>query len=194
MMRTKISWMIAFLAVGFVTVAAPKDADALLRLGVDALWIPLATQTIEEDGVVLDSNHELASFGASAHGAIGFDIFALGLKANYFNSAISLPGETTRLEQVDLNLYGRVGFPTTDLAVFVEGGVTTNPELDYAGYNGGLGLTYDLAGKPFFDLNLGVMGQYINVAETEALLEDEQWAPSLSQGRLMVFLGMDFSI
>lgn len=195
MMRHKISWMVGLFAVGFVMMGAPKNADAALRLGVDGLWVPLAFQTFEEKDAELDSNHEMASFGGSAHAAMGFDILAVGLKVNYFNQAVSFTGgEDSRLEELDINLYGRVGIPTSDLAVFAELGLSTNPGFDYAGYNAGAGLTYDLLGLPLLDFNLGAMGQYVNVSETDLSISGNEAGPSLSQGRVMLFLGVDFSI
>ena len=193
-MRKNIRWMIAFLAVGFVMMGAPKDADAALRLGVDALWIPLGFQTLESGGTKFDTEHEMGSGGLSAHAAFGFDILAVGLKVNYFNQAISFPGGDERFEEIDFNLYGRVGFPTTDLAVFAEVGLSTNPGFDYAGYNMGAGLTYDLLGMPLLDFNIGAMGQYVNVSESNLDIGEDVSKPSLSQGRVMLFLGIDFSI
>lgn len=193
-MRKNISWMVAFLAVGFVMMGTPKDADAALRIGVDALWIPLGFHSIGDDDAKLDSEHDLASFGASAHAAMGFDILAVGLKVNYFSNSISFPGGDTRFEEIDFNLYGRVGIPTTDLALFAEAGLSTNPGFDFAGFNAGAGLTYDLLGMPLLDFNVGAMGQYVNVSESDLSIGGNEAKPSFSQGRVMLFLGIDFSI
>lgn len=192
-------WMVALLAAGFVLTSAPKDADAAIRLGADALWMPVASQNIEDDAteVELDSDHELGSFGVSAHGNLGFDIFSVGLKLNYFNQSVSFADGDDRFEELDVNLMGRIGIPTVDLAVFAEGGLTTKPDLsfDYVGYNVGGGLEYALIGIPLLDLNLGLMGQYVNVSDVDFTLRDgvEETA-NLSEARGMVYLGIDFSI
>ncbi|QDG51964.1 hypothetical protein FIV42_14815 [Persicimonas caeni] len=189
-------WMVALLAAGFVLTAAPKDADAALRLGADGLWMPLAFQNIEteEANAELDSDHDLASFGVSAHGNLGFDIFAIGLKLNYFNQAISFADGDDRFEELDINLMARVGIPTTDIAFFAEAGPTTSPGFDYFGYNVGGGVEYDLIGLPLIDLNLGAMGQYVNVSDVDFSINGVEETASVNEGRVMLFLGVDFSI
>jgi hypothetical protein len=192
--------MIALLVAGFVTLASPQKADAAFRLGADAIWMPVAFQNIEDDDSELDSSHELASFGASAHGNLGFDIFSVGLKLNYFNKAINfnktldLDGGDDRFQQLDVNLMGRIGIPTTDAAVFAEGGLTTSPDFDFAGYNVGGGLEYALFGVPLVDFNAGLMGQYVNVSQVDFSFAGIEKTTSLSEGRLMLYLGVDFSL
>lgn len=193
-MRKYCVFLIALLTAGFVMTAAPTKADAALRLGADGLWMPLAFQNIKDGNTTQDSNHKLASFGVSGHGLMGFDIFALGLKVNYFNQAIAFSNSDSRFQELDVNLMGRVGIPTTDLAFFAEVGPTTNPGFDYVGYNAGGGLSYDLLGMPLLDLNLGVMGQYVNVSDVKFSIDGIDTSTNLNEGRVMLFLGMDFSI
>jgi hypothetical protein len=190
--------MIALLTVAFVMTAAPRNADAALRLGVDGLWMPLAFQNIEDDKAELDSDHELASFGVAAHANLGFDIFSLGLKVNYFSQSITFPGTVlsgeSRFKELDINLMGRIGIPATDVAIFAEAGPTTNPGFDYFGYNFGAGIEYDLLGLPLLDLNVGAMGQYVNVSDVEFSFGGLEKKANVSEGRLMLFVGADFSI
>ncbi len=198
-MRKYSVWMIALIAAGFVTFSAPQDADAAFRLGADGLWMPVAFQNIEGDATdaELDSDHELGSFGVSAHGNLGFDIFSVGLKLNYFNQSVAFENADDRFEELDINLMGRIGIPTVDLAVFAEGGVTTKPDFsfDYVGYNVGAGLEYALISLPFIDLNAGLMGQYVNVSDVDfTIMEGVEETANLSEARGMVYLGVDFSI
>lgn len=193
-MRKYSVWMIALLVAGFVTVASPQKADAALRIGADALWMPLAFQNIEGDDTELDSDHELGSFGFSGHGNMGFDIFSLGLKINYFNQAISFAEGEDRFQELDINGMARVGIPTTDVAFFAEGGLTTSPDFDYFGYNVGGGVEYDLLGLPLIDLNVGAMGQYVNVSDVDFSINGVEETANLNEGRVMLFLGADFSI
>lgn len=193
-MRKYAIWMVALLTAGFVTLAAPNDADAALRLGADGLWMPLAFQNVEGDNTKLDNDHDLASFGASAHLNLGFDIFSLGLKVNYFNQSIAFTNGDDRFEELDVNLMGRIGIPATDVAIFAEVGPTTNPGFDYVGYNAGAGIEYDLLGMPLLDLNVGAMGQYVNVSDVDFSIDGTDTQASVSEGRAMLYLGVDFSI
>ncbi len=193
-MRKYCVWMIALLTAGFVMTAAPNNADAALRLGADGLWMPLAFQNVKDGNATLDSDHKLASFGVSGHGLMGFDIFALGLKVNYFNQAIAFAKSDSRFEELDINLMGRIGIPTTDIALFAEVGPTTSPGFDYFGYNAGAGVSYDLLGLPLLDLNLGLMGQYVNVSDVKFSIDGVDTSTNLNEGRAMLFLGVDFSI
>lgn len=194
-MRKYSVWMIALLVAGFVTLASPKNADAALRLGADALWMPVTFQNFEGEGdTELDSEHDLASFGLSAHGNLGFDIFSVGLKVNYFSQAVAFEGGDDRFEELDINLMGRIGIPTTDFALFAEVWPTTSPGFDYFGYNAGAGFEYDLLGLPLVDLNVGAMGQYVNVSDVEFSISGTEEKANISEGRVMLFLGVDFSI
>ena len=194
-MRKFTSWMFALVAAGLVMTAAPTDADAAFRIGADGLWMPLTFQNIEQDDATLDTDHDLASFGVSAHGNMGFDIFSLGLKINYFNQAIDFEGEeNVRYEELDINLMGRLGIPATDFALFAELGPTTSPDFDFFGYNVGGGFEYDILGLPLFDLNLGAMGQYVNVSDVDFSIEGVEETANLNEGRVMFFIGADFSI
>ena len=194
-MRKYSVWFVALLAAGFVLTSAPKEADAAFRLGADALWMPVAFQNIEDSNAELDSDHELASFGASAHANLGFDIFSIGLKLNYFNQAVAFAGTDDRFEELDINLMARIGIPTVDLALFAEGGLATNPSFDYFGYNIGAGIEYALISLPLLDFNLGVMGQYVNVSDVEFTIQDGvHETANLTEGRGLVYLGVDFGL
>ena len=194
-MRKYTLWMLGLIAIAGITFASPTKADAAFRLGADAIWMPMAFQNVDGEGETsLDSEHELGSFGGAVHGNLGFDIFSLGLKVNYFNSGIQFDQGDGRFEEVDVNLMARIGIPTVDLAFFVEGGPTTDPGFDTFGYNVGGGAEYDLLGLPVVGLNLGVMGQYVNVSDVDFGISGIEETANISEGRLMVFLGVDFSI
>lgn len=192
-MRKLTLLVVGLVAMAGVTLAAPSDADAALRFGGDLIWMPVAVQDVETDQASLDSSHDLQSFGLSAHGNLGLDVFSLGLKVNYFNQAIDFDTESDdRFQEVDVNLMARVGIPTTEMALIGEGGLTTNPGFDFAGYNVGAAFEYDLLGLPLFDLNLGIMGQYVKVQEIDLTFDGE--AADFSTGRGMLYIGGDFSL
>lgn len=195
-MRRFSTAIVALISFGLLSIALPARADALVRVGVDGIWMPLAFHSFEEDQATLDSSHEMASFGFSAHGTLGFDIFSAGLKLNYFNQSVAFEDEDQRLTELDMNLLMRIGFPQTPVALLFEGGASTNQGLDYFGYNIGAGVTVDLLGAPGMALNLGLMGQYVNLSEVSLDFGDvdEPELLSLSEGRVMVFLGFDFYI
>lgn len=192
-MRKYAEWVMVFCVLALGMFGLPGAAQAELRLGVDGLWMPLSFQTLEADAASLDPRHEMGSFGVSLHGSLGLEIFSMGLKLNYFNQSVSLGDEDTRQTELDINLLARVGVPETGLGFFVEAGPTTNPGFDYVGYNVGGGVMYDVLDAPLFALNLGLMGQYVNVAEYELTYGgDIEATASLSEGRVMLFVGFDF--
>ncbi|MFP4597671.1 MAG: hypothetical protein ACOC9J_02370 [Persicimonas sp.] len=194
-MRKYTLWMLGLIAIAGITFASPTKADAAFRLGADAIWVPMAFQDVDSEGeATLDSDHELASFGGAVHGNLGFDIFSVGLKINYFNTGIEFDEGDARFEELDINLMGRIGIPTTDIAFFAEAGPTTSPDFDYFGYNVGGGVEYDILGLPLIDLNLGAMGQYVNVSDVDFDISGIEENANLSEGRIMIFLGADFSI
>lgn len=193
-MRKYAEWVIVSCVLGLLVLGLPGAAQAAeLRLGVDGLWMPLSFQTLEAESASLDPEHELGSFGASLHASMGLEIFSMGLKVNYFNQSVSLGAQDTRQTELDINLLARIGVPETGLGFFAEAGPTTNPTFDYVGYNVGAGMMFDVLEAPLFALNLGVMGQYINVAEYEVTHSgDLKTTASLSEGRVMLFVGFDF--
>lgn len=184
-------WLTGFIAACTLLLALPASADAAFRLGADVIWMPAATTNVDADleNVELDAQHNVASFGGSAHFNLGFDILALGAKLNYFNQGIKLPSETLREDQLDINAMTRIQFPTTDFALVGEGGLSTTPDQSGWGYNAGLGAEFDVLGWPLVDLHLGMMGQYVNFPT-----EYNDTPTDIETFRGMIFMGMDFSL
>jgi hypothetical protein len=171
--------------------ALPSNADAAFRLGADVIWMPLATTNVDADveNVQLDATHNLASFGGSVHFNLGFDIFALGAKINYFNQGIELTDDNLREDEIDINAMSRIQFPTTDFAMVAEGGISTTPDQSGWGYNAGLAAEFDVLGWPLVDLNLGMMGQYVNFPT-----EYNETPTDIETFRGMIYIGGDFSL
>lgn len=184
-------WLTSLIAASVMLLALPSSADAAFRLGADLIWMPVATTNVDADleNVSLDAKHNVASFGGSVHFNLGFDIFALGAKINYFNQGIHLPSKDFREDEIDVNAMSRIQFPTTDFALVAEGGVSTTPDQSGWGYNAGLGAEFDVLGWPLVDLHLGMMGQYVNFPT-----EFNETPTDIETLRGMIFVGGDFSL
>ncbi len=189
--RRVLNWLLVMAGCGLVMTAAPSDADAAFRLGGDVIWVPVAANSVQVGNTEFDSQHQIDSYGGAIHGNIGFDIFSLGLKLNYFNEGVELASTTERREEVDINAMGRLGVPATSLGIFGEAGVSFNPDSDSdgVGYNAGLGAEYSIFSMAVVDFNLGVEGQYVNISESIG----NQSATNESF-RLMTFVGADFGL
>jgi hypothetical protein len=184
-------WLTGLLTACTLLLALPASADAAFRLGADVIWMPAATTNVDADleNVELDSTHNVASYGASAHFNLGFDIFALGAKINYFSQGIKLPSQSIREDEIDVNAMSRIQFPTTDFAVVAEAGLSTTPDQSGWGFNAGAAAEYDVLGMPLFDLHLGMMGQYVNFPT-----EYNDSPTDIETLRGMIYLGADFSL
>ena len=193
MNKSALNWLLVTVGLGLTLTAAPQTASAAIRFGVDGIWVPLATSSVEKGNRSLDSTHKVASFGASAHGGMGFNIFSMNLKLNYFNDALELEtddGEgqkSVRRNQLDINAMARVGVPGVDIGIFGEGGASMSTEFDGLGYNFGLGAEYGLFSLPLMTFNIGLEGQYLNLPAT--LNNASTDSKSI---RMMMFLGADF--
>ena len=181
----------AFFVFGATSLAAPSEADAFVRLGADGIWVPVAGTQVSQGDAKLDSSHELASFGGSIHGNLGFDAFSAGLKLNYFSEGMELEadGEKVRRNEVDINAMMRFGIPTTKLGLFAEGGASMSTKFDGVGYNIGVGAEYTLVSAAILDFNAGLSGQYVNLpAEINGISTDNKTV------RGLIFLGVDFGL
>lgn len=166
----------------------PSKADAAVRLGADVIWMPVASSSVSGGNVEVDSNHKLASFGAAAHGGLGFDIFSVNLKLNYFNQGLDIAADNdVRKDQLDINAMLRFGIPTVGLGIFGEAGGSMSLDYDGFGYNAGVGVEYAVVSPPMLDLNVGMMGQYVNVPQS---INDN--STDLESFRGMLFVGVDF--
>ena len=160
--------IVVTLGVGLLVAAAPRPADAALRLGVDGHWMPAATSKLESDSAAVGGNHEIDSFGASVHGNLGFNVFSVGLKLNYFNEAFKLKADNVtsmvRRRQLDVNGMLRVGVPSTKLGIIGEGGLTVSPDFNGIGYNITAGAEYSIVSLKVLHLSLGAEGQYAKLS------------------------------
>jgi len=184
--------LLVTMAFGFAMMGAPQSSSAAVKFGVDGIWVPLASSSVEQEGAPEpDSSHNVASFGASAHGGIGFEILSVGLKLNYFNDGLQLETddstEKVRRNQIDINAMLRLGIPATKIGVFGEGGASVSTEFDGLGYNVGLGAEYTLFSLPLTKFNLGLEGQYVKLPSVVNEIETDS-----KSARLLVFFGVDF--
>lgn len=191
MRRMSTTLLAMFIAGAFTLVAFPDEADAAVKLGVDAIWVPLSADTVERGGTELDSSHNVASFGGAAHANLGFDIFSLGLKLNYFNEGLKIEGTSgsNRRNELDINAMVRLGVPATKLAFFGEGGASVSTKFDGLGYNAGAGAEYTIFSLAVVDFNLGVEGQYVTLP-----IVSQGQSQTKRSGRLNVFFGGDFGL
>lgn len=190
MRRISVTLLTMLVAGAFTLVSFPDEADAAIKLGADAIWVPVAADTVKRGGTTLDSSHELTSFGGAAHLNFGFDIFALGLKVNYFNEGLKVEDSgTNRRDEVDINGLFRVGVPATKLAFFGEAGPSISTKFDGLGYNAGVGAEYTLFSVAIADFNLGVEGQYVTLPFVTS-----GESRTKRSGRLNVFFGADFGL
>lgn len=185
----KATLIAATLFFGLAAFATPRPAQAAFRLGVDGIWVPVSAERVESGDTKLDSSHKVASFGGAVHGNIGFDIFSIGLKLNYFNEGLELENEGVRRNQVDINAMGRVGIPATKFGIFAEAGGSLSTDFNGLGYNAGIGAEYSIVKTPLVSLNFGSEGQYVNLpADINGTKTDNK------SFRLLVFLGADFGL
>ena len=186
--------LLASVGFGLVFFATPQKADAAIRFGADAIWVPLAADTVESGSRELDSDHKIASFGGAIHGGLGFNIFSMNLKLNYFNEGLKLTEsgstDSVRRDQLDINAMARIGVPgPVKLAFFGEGGASLSTDFDGLGYNVGLGAEYTLVSAGPVGLNLGTEGQYVNLP---AKLNNS--STDNKSTRLLFYLGADFGL
>lgn len=183
----KIPTLLAVLAAVFAT-ALPKDADALFRAGVDARWIPLAVETMDESAMSLGAGRQLESMGVGARFLLGFDYFSIGPKLNFARHVFEDPDQS--FSQLDANAHVRIRIPTARLAVFAEGGPAISLDIGGVGYNAALGVEVDVLGWPLVDMNMGFAVQYANVpigtGPTTAIEHESV--------RAMVVVGFDFTL
>ncbi len=191
--RHLLNGLLATAGFALAMVAAPTNADAAFRLGVDGIWVPVSADNVESDSqsTELDSSHKLDSFGGAVHANIGFDIFSIGLKGNYFNEGMEVDSTGVRREEVDINAMARIGVPGVSLGVFGEAGLSINPDpaADGIGYNAGLATEYTIVSPAIIDLNVGLEGQYVNLPTS---LHGN--ATTDKSVRFMTFVGVDFGL
>lgn len=182
------NWFLALVAVGVLLI--PGRADAFLRVGVDARWIPLSMESsdFEQSPMRIDSGRQLNSLGFGARVLLGFDYFSIGPKVNFARHEFTDP--ELSFSQVDANGHLRMRIPAARLAVFVEGGPAISLAMGGVGYNGVLGVEVDALGWPLVDVNLGLALQYASVP-----VGSGPSTSRLTEGfRGMVVVGFDFTL
>ena len=167
----------------------PASADAILRVGVDARWVPIALETMkEEGGASLEKERQLESLGIGARVLFGLERFALGPKVNFARHTFSDPDLS--YSQVDINLHARLRTPTARFAFFTEAGPAVALNIGGVGYNAVLGMEVDILGWPLVDMNLGLAAQYANIPIGAGPSEVRR-----NHGvRGMVLVGFDFKL
>ena len=181
-------WLVGCLVVLCGVLWAPS-AEALIRLGGDVRWIPVAVETMQEEGEEgYRPGRQLESIGLGGRFLLGFEQFGIGLKANFSHHAFADP--SLSYSQVDLNAHLRMMIPETRLALFAEAGPVVALNIGGIGYNGTFGLEVDVLGWPLVDLNLGLAAQYarVPVGAGPSRVRDHEGI------RAMVYVGLDFSL
>lgn len=174
--------------IAMMTMVAVPSADALLRLGGDVRWVPLAVETMKEDGLAQEADRQLESFGVGLRVMVGFEPLSIGVKSNLARHTFA--DENLSYTQLDLNAHIRSRLPTARLAVYAEAGPSISLDIGDIGFNGVAGIEVDVLGWPLIDLNLGLAAQYayipIGIGPGER---------RISSGiRGMVVVGIDFRI
>lgn len=145
-----------------MSVMAPTNAEALFRLGVEARWVPLAEETMEEGGESFSPDRQLHSTGLGVRALLGFEYFSVGGKINFTHHTFER-GDLN-YTQLDVNAHIRSGMPLTRLAFFVEAGPSVSLDIGDLGFNAAVGAEVDILGWPHVDLNLGIAAQYADVS------------------------------
>ncbi len=169
--------------------AAPTDADALVRLGVDGRWVPYSVESIEVDSndVDIDIDRALGTWGLGARALVGPDAFAIGVKANFLRH--SFDNSAFNYSEMSTNGIIRAQIPSTPIALFAEGGLLFSFDYVDMGWNVGGGIEYNIGLAPPFDMNLGLGAQYANLTTGTDAGERE-----VNDTRLFAFIGFDFTL
>ncbi len=191
MKSSKPMVMPALFAV-LAVISVPDRADALVNLGVDGIWVPVAADSVQTDQEQFSAQHEADSFGGSVYGNVGVDEFSIGLKLNYFNEGLivdgdSIEGDKRRPHQMDLNANAILAVPKTNLRPWVEGGASVNMDGEGTGYNAGGGLKYKFSDVTLFEFHVGAAGHYVNLPE---VINDTE--ADVSSFRLLLMVGGEF--
>lgn len=186
-------WIPAALAM-LAVVSVPDRADALINLGVDGIWVPVASDAVQTDTGEYSAQHEADSFGASAYGNLGVDEFSAGLKLNYFNEGLvvdgsSVEGDKRRPNQLDVNANVTLAIPKTNFRPWVEGGASINLGGEGTGYNAGGGMKYKFTSMTMFEFHVGAAGHYVNLPE---VINDAE--TDISSFRLLLMVGGEFGL
>lgn len=167
---------------------APGNAEALLRIGVEGRWVPLAEETMEEGGNEFSPDRHLGSSGIGVRGLLGFEFVAVGAKLNFTHHIFDQG--SLNYTQFDINAHVRSAMPLTRVAFYVEAGPSIALNIGDVGFNGAVGMEVDLLGWPHAHLNLGLAAQYAEVSIGTG--PNERRAHEGIRG--LVTLGFDFTL
>lgn len=189
-MRTTKFFGLFLLLLTSVAISAPRDAEALFRVGVDGRWVPLAVESNDSEQVPMDlgAGRQLSSTGVGARFLLGFDYFSIGPKLNFARHVFEDRDQS--FSQLDVNAHLRMRIPTARLAIFAEAGPAIALDLETVGYNGLVGVEVDVLGWPLLDLNLGLALQYVNLP-----ISTGPSSYRVNEGfRAMVVVGFDLTL
>lgn len=185
-------WMKLVVAITLVTatmaVLTPSKADAFIRVGVDARWIPIGDETMELDGEPVDHDRQWESTGMGIRGLIGFEYFSVGAKLNLARHVFDDDDQTHT--QFDVNGHIRSGVPLSPLAFYLEAGPSISLDVGDLGYNAVVGAEVDVLGAEAVELNLGAALQYSSVSIGAG--PSSEFENSGLRG--MATLGVDFTL
>lgn len=172
-----------------MSLAVPSKADAFIRFGIDARWIPLADESMELDGVPTEHERQFESTGMGVRGLVGFEYFSVGGKLNLARHVFAEDDQS--YTQLDVNGHVRTGVPLSPLAFYLEAGPSVSLNIAGLGFNGVLGAEVDiLPRQKRVDMNLGVAGQYAHVPVGAG--PSSEYVNSGLRG--MVTFGVDFTL
>lgn len=187
-MRAMKLIVLMVLMTGAISVVAPAQADALFRVGGEMRWVPVAAESMEEDGERLDADRQLESVGIGARALFDFSKIGIGAKFGFTQHVFA--DDDLTYSQFDANVHLRSNVPWTRLNFILEAGPTIALDIGDVGYNVVLGTEVDILGWPHIDMNLGLAAQYarvpIGIGPDEIRLDEGV--------RGMVTLGVDFSL
>lgn len=160
-MKTAKLMAMVVVATGMISALAPANAEAFIKAGADARWVPVAAETMQEDGEQIDATRRLESTGVGLRVLFDPPLLGIGAKTNFTRHVFA--EDDLDFSQIDFNAHLRVDVPTTDLAFFGEAGPALSLDIGGFGYNATVGAEYDVLGLPILDVNLGVAAQYARV-------------------------------
>lgn len=175
-------------ATSLISLLAPAQADALLRVGGEARWVPLAGESMEQNGEQLAADRRVESVGVGVRGMLDFSRVGVGAKLGFAQHVFEQDGLT--YSQLDANAHFRSNVPFTRVDFIAEAGPTLALDIGDVGYNAVVGAEVDILGWDHVDMNAGLVAQYARVPIGAGPDEIR-----INEGiRGMVTLGVDVSL
>ncbi len=156
-------WMaMATMVAAVTTVMVPSSAEAFLRVGAEARWLPLADDTMKEGSQTWTPDRQVESSGVGIRALIGTRYFSVGPKLNLVRN--SFDDSDLSYTQFDINAQIRSQMPLSNLALVAEGGPSMSLSIGEIGYNVGLAAEVEVLSFSMVDMNLGVGAQYASIS------------------------------